>query len=184
MQAMAATPTPPAIRKPLPSPAAAVESCLACRAARREADAKRENILCWERGWRRGQLEFIANDPLSSTARRAALLASRAGRACHPNRAGAFAGPVIRRLMPPRMIPRPTVTFTHRNSSFDPARNRGESAGQSMHRAVFCAQVSIPVQRKCSSGQYHCAALHQLSAHRSGARGAPEALRAHRPRTH
>ena len=47
MQAMAATPTPPAIKKPLPSPAAAVvESCLP---ARRAADAKRENILCWEK---------------------------------------------------------------------------------------------------------------------------------------
>ena len=45
MQAMAATPTPPAIRKPLPSPAAAVESCLACLPARRAADAKRENIV-------------------------------------------------------------------------------------------------------------------------------------------
>ena len=57
MQAMAATPTPPAMRKPLPSPAAAVERC---RAARRDADAKRENILCTDPGrsrWR-GQLGF------------------------------------------------------------------------------------------------------------------------------
>ena len=46
MQAMAATPIPPATRKPLPSPAAAVESCLP---ARRAADAKRENIVCWEK---------------------------------------------------------------------------------------------------------------------------------------
>ena len=48
MQAMAATPIPPAIRKPLPSPAVAVESCLACLPARRAADAKRENIVCRE----------------------------------------------------------------------------------------------------------------------------------------
>ena len=58
MQAMAATPTPPAIKKPLPSPAAAVESCLACRAARRDADAKRENILCTDPGRSRGELGF------------------------------------------------------------------------------------------------------------------------------
>ena len=48
MQAMAATPIPPATRKPLPSPAVAVESCLACLPARRAADAKRENIVCRE----------------------------------------------------------------------------------------------------------------------------------------
>ena len=87
MQAMAATPIPPAIRKPLPSPAAAVESCLACLPARRAADAKRENIVCWEKRSNSTSCEQI---PLVD-GEEGSLISFAIGRACHPNRAGAFA---------------------------------------------------------------------------------------------
>ena len=80
MQAMAATPTPPAIRKPLPSPAVAVESCLACLPARRAADAKRENILCWEKRSNSTSCELI---PLVDGEEGSLLLASRVRSSMH-----------------------------------------------------------------------------------------------------
>ena len=84
MQAMAATPTPPAIRKPLPSPAAAVESCLACRAARREADAKRENMACWDKRSNATCCELI---PLVD-GEEGSLISFSRSESSHPNRAG------------------------------------------------------------------------------------------------
>ena len=90
MQAMAATPTPPAIRKPLPSPAAAVESCLACLPARRAADAKRENIVLLGEGTARS-MRVYCKRPALVDGEEGSLISFAIGRACHPNRAGAFA---------------------------------------------------------------------------------------------